>query len=128
MKTPLQSAVSWFEIPVTNLVRAKKFYETILDVSFQDLDLGPNHKMALFPAEPDGIGGALALQKDFYFPGNQGPVVYLNANPDLQSVLNRIEGAGGKITMPKRQISEENGFMAIFEDSEGNRIALHSIS
>ena len=128
MKTPLQSAIAWFEIPVTNMARAKKFYEAILDVTFQDLDLGPDHKMALFPVEPDAIGGALSLHKDFYFPGNQGPVVYLNANPDLQSVLDRIDGAGGKVTMPKRQISEENGFMAIFEDSEGNRIALHSIS
>jgi predicted enzyme related to lactoylglutathione lyase len=127
MRTPSQSAVSWFEIPAADLARAKAFYESILAISFQELNLANGLKMALFPVDSDGIGGALAQYKDFYFPGNQGPVVYLNANPDLQTVLDRVEGAGGSILMPKTQISEENGYMALFQDSEGNRIALHSV-
>ena len=127
MRTPSQSAISWFEIPVADLVRAKTFYENILGVTFQELNLANGLKMALFPVDADGIGGALAQHKDFYFPGNQGPVVYLNANPDLQTVLDRVESAGGKVLMPKTQISEENGHMALFQDSEGNRIALHSV-
>ena len=128
MRTPSQTAVAWFEIPATDLARAKTFYETILNATFTDLDLANGLKMALFPVDADGIGGALSQHKDFYFPGNQGPVVYLNANPDLQAVLDRVEGAGGKVVMPKTQISEENGYMALFQDSEGNRMALHSVA
>ena len=127
IRTPFQSAISWFEIPVTDMARAKKFYETILSITMMDLDIGNGLKMALFPTEPDGIGGALAQHKDFYFPGQQGALVYLNANPGIQPILDRVEAAGGKVLVPKTQISEENGYMAVFQDSEGNRVALHSV-
>ena len=56
-----------------------------------------------------------------------GPIVYLNANPDVQHVLDKIAAAGGKIVVPKTEISPEHGHMAIFIDTEGNRVALHSI-
>jgi len=62
----------------------------------------------------------------FEIPGDAGPVVYLNANPDLNLAQDRIEKAGGKVIMPKKQISPEHGFMALFMASEGNRLALHS--
>lgn len=127
MRTPSQAAVAWFEIPATDLIRAKAFYEAILGTSFHDLELPNGLKMALFPTDPDGLGGALCQHPGFYFPGNQGPLVYLNANPDLQFVLDRVEGAGGKVLVPKTQVSEEYGHMAVFQDSEGNRIALHSV-
>ena len=57
---------------------------------------------------------------------SDGPVLYLNADPDLSDALGRVESAGGSIVMPKTQISEENGHMAFFIDSEGNRMAMHS--
>ena len=126
MKT-LKSALNWFEIPAARLSRAKKFYETIFGIELHELALGNDLKMAMFPVDEGTVGGALCEHKDFYTPSNHaGPLVYLNGNPDLQEVLSRVEEAGGKIIIRKTQISPEYGHMAVFEDCEGNRIALHS--
>jgi hypothetical protein len=74
------------------------------------------------------VGGALCYNKEFYKPSStDGPLIYLNGNPDVQNILDKIEVAGGKILVPKTQISPEYGYMAVFVDTEGNRIALHSI-
>ena len=83
----------------------------------------------MFPIENQmtGIGGALVYNKEFYRPSTDGPLIYLNGNPDVQHILNKIEAAGGKILVPKTLISPEYGHMAVFIDTEGNRIALHSI-
>lgn len=119
------NAINWFEIPANDIVRAKKFYERIFDITMQDMEV-PGMKYALFPFDPAKakIAGGLA-QSQMHKPGTTGSIVYLNANPDLQTVLDRIENAGGKITMPKTSIGQ-NGFMAFFSDTEGNQVALHS--
>ncbi|MCX2743501.1 VOC family protein [Mangrovivirga sp. M17] len=116
------SLISWFEIPVDDMDRAKKFYDTIFDIDIDIQDLG-EFKMGIFPF--DQVGGAL-VKNEYYKTGQQGPLIYLNANPDLETVQERIEGAGGTIMIHKRQISPEHGFMAVFSDTEGNRLALHS--
>jgi predicted enzyme related to lactoylglutathione lyase len=123
-----QNAISWFEIPTSNLDRAQKFYESIFDIRMQPLDT-PQIKMRMFPLEsPMGIGGALIYNTEYYKSSStEGVLIYLNANPDVQIVLDRIEAAGGKILLPKTLISPEHGHMAMFLDTEGNRIALHSI-
>jgi predicted enzyme related to lactoylglutathione lyase len=124
-----KNAISWFEIPTTDLVRAQKFYEEIFEIKLNPLET-PNFKMRMFPIEDpmNGVGGALSYAEGFYKPSEtDGPLIYLNANPDVQLVLDKIEKAGGRITVPKTQISEEHGYMAVFIDTEGNRIALHSI-
>ncbi len=123
-----KNAISWFEIPTTDINRAQKFYEQIFDIKMTPLDM-PQLQMRLFPVTDmmNGIGGALTYNKEFYIPSeNQGPLIYLNANPDVQIILDRIVTAGGRMTVPKTQISPEYGYMAVFIDSEGNRIALHS--
>jgi len=122
-----KNAISWFEIPASDLSRAQKFYEEILDIKLIPLDL-PNIRMRMFPTEGrEGVGGSLCESEGFYKPSStDGPLVYLNANPDLQKVLDKIEKAGGKITVPKTQISPEYGYMAVVIDTEGNRIAFHS--
>jgi uncharacterized protein len=124
----MKNAISWIEIPATNLDRAQKFYETILNISLTRLDL-PNIKMRMFPIDdPMGVGGAIVDSAGFHKPSaTDGPLVYLNANPDVQRVLAKVEKAGGKIVVPKTQISPEYGFMAVILDTEGNRIAFHSI-
>ena len=124
----MKNAISWFEIPATDLSRAQKFYETIFALSLIPLDL-PNIKMRMFPLEDQmGVGGAICDSGGFHKPSaTDGPLIYLNANPDVQLVLDRIEKAGGKIMVPKTEISPEYGYMAVFIDSEGNRIGLHSI-
>ena len=124
----MKNAISWFEIPSTDLSRAQKFYETIFGLTLIPLDL-PNIKMRMFPLEDQmGVGGAICESGGFHKPSaTDGPLVYLNANPDVQLVLDRIEKAGGKIMVPKTEISPEYGYMAVFIDTEGNRIALHSV-
>ncbi len=124
-----KNAISWFEIPSTDLDRAAKFYETIFDTSLVPLDM-PNIKMRMFPLEDmmTGVGGAIVNSGDFHIPSKtDGPLIYLNANPDVQNVLDKIEAAGGKVIVPKTGIGEY-GFMGVFIDTEGNRIAVHSVS
>ena len=126
----MKNAISWFEIPTTNINRATKFYETIFGIKFTPLDL-PNIKMRMFPLDDmvSQVGGALVDSGGFHKPSlTDGPLIYLNANPDVQLVLNKVVDAGGKILVPKTEISPEFGHMAVFQDTEGNRIALHSVA
>ena len=122
----IRHAIGWFEIPTTNLERAQKFYETILGITMTPLDLD-NIKMRMFPVDdPSAVGGALCYSEGFYQPSlTDGPLLYLNGNPDIQPILDKVEAAGGKVLVPKTQISPEYGYMAVMQDSEGNRIALH---
>lgn len=125
----MNNAISWFEIPTTDLDRATGFYEQIFQVKLFPLDT-PNLKMRMFPIDDmtKGVGGALVFSGGFHRPSaTDGPLIYLNANPDVQIVLDRIAAAGGTIIVPKTQISPEHGYMAAFLDPEGNRIALHSV-
>lgn len=119
----MQQWTTWFEIPATDIDRAKKFYDTVFQMDTQIIDFG-GFKMGMFPHK--GVGAAL-FQHESYRPSEtHGPLIYLNGNPDLQTVLDRVEPAGGRVLREKTQISPEYGFMAIFVDSEGNRMALHS--
>lgn len=122
-----KNAISWFEIPATDLDRAQRFYETIFGISMIPADF-PNIKMRMFPLQDmAGIGGALCNSGGFHKPSaTEGPLIYLNANPDVQIVLDKVEAAGGKILVPKTEISADYGHMAVIIDSEGNRIAFHS--
>src|SRR4029079_8960178 len=125
----MNHAISWFEIPATDLERAQKFYESIFGISLVPMDL-PNIKLRMFPIDDPmvGIGGAVVKSDGFHKPSaTDGPLIYLNGNPDVQIILDKVEAAGGKITVPKTKISPEYGYMAVFIDTEGNRIALHSV-
>ena len=113
--------VAWFEIPAADIARARRFYEAIFGFEMRPLEVG-ELRMALFPSR-----GALCKHPSFYKPSaDAGPLVYLSAEPDLAVVLGRVEGAGGRVVIAKRQISPDYGHMAVFVDTEGNRIALHS--
>lgn len=123
------NAISWFEIGTSDLNRATKFYETIFGVTLTPLDLD-NIKMRMFPLQDmmTQVGGAIVDSGGFHKPSaTDGPLVYLNGNPDVQNVLDKVEAAGGKIMVPKTMISPDYGFMAVILDSEGNRIGLHSV-
>lgn len=125
----MNNAISWFEIPSSDINRAQQFYETIFTITMVPLDM-ENIKMRMFPLDNpmDGVGGAIVQTDGFHIPSaTDGPLIYLNGNPDVQPILDRVEAAGGKIMVPKTEISPEYGFMAVFTDTEGNRIALHSV-
>lgn len=115
--------VNWFEIPVKDMSQAKQFYETVLGVELAENEMGPN-KMAWFPMEMDRMGAAGTLvQGDGYTPSHAGSLVYLHVD-SIDPTLEAINSNGGKTLMPRVSIGE-HGFIAHFEDTEGNRVALH---
>ncbi len=122
----MHDAINWFEIPVSDIDRATRFYEAIFDIEMSRMSLPNGLEMAVFPVEEGRVDGALCLHPDYYAPSTTGTLVYLNANPDLQQVLERVEKTGGKVIREKTGIGEEHGFTAVLEDTEGNRVALHS--
>jgi predicted enzyme related to lactoylglutathione lyase len=120
---------TWFNNWATDIDRAQKFYEAIFQIQMQPMDFQQT-KMRMFPIDDPmkGIGGTLIDSGGFHKPSaTEGPLIYLNGNPDVQITLDRVEAAGGKIVVPKTEISPEYGYMAVFIDTEGNRIALHSV-
>jgi uncharacterized protein len=122
------SVISWFEIPSADLERATKFYEALFDVKLIPMDT-PNLQMRTFPVKDmmNDISGAV-VQSGFHKPSaTDGALIYLNGNPDVQHILDKVEAAGGKIMVPKTEISPEYGYMAVIIDTEGNRIGLHSV-
>lgn len=125
----MKNAVNWFEIPVTDYERAKKFYSEILGEEIIDHHMeDKNMKYGIFPYDMEShkVGGAI-MQMEGTDPSQHGSTVYLNGGDDLNIALGRVEAAGGKIIMPKTDI-QENGFIAQFLDTEGNRVALHSMA
>lgn len=120
------NALNWFEISVNDMARAQKFYEEIFSIQLFPSEM-MGMKMAFFPAASmqGKVGGGL-VEGPNHKPSTDGVKIYLNANPDLDDVLGKIESAGGQVTMPKAKISDEVGYMAFFIDTEGNVLGLHS--
>lgn len=121
----MKNAINWFEIPVKDFDRARKFSSTIMNQEMPEESMGP-YRMGLFPMQNDAVSGAI-VHGEGYEPSEKGTRVYLNAGEDLNEVLMRIPEAGGKIQQPKMLITEEIGYCAFFIDSEGNQVALHSL-
>ncbi|MBS1493647.1 MAG: VOC family protein [Bacteroidetes bacterium] len=123
--TAKDNSLNWFEIPATDINRAAKFYETIFSAEMPRMEMGGS--MAFFPADMmNGKVGGAVVQSDMHKPSADGAVIYLNANPDLDIALGKVEKAGGKVVMPKTKITDEIGFMAFFIDTEGNKVGMHS--
>jgi uncharacterized protein len=122
----MKHSINWFEIPVNDFARAKTFYETLFGAAIMEMPF-PNGKYGMLPSDMQngGIGGGI-VQGEGFTPSDKGTVVYLNGGEDLSTPLSKIEAAGGKIILPKTPIGP-NGFMAHFIDTEGNRVALHSM-
>jgi predicted enzyme related to lactoylglutathione lyase len=118
--------VNWFEIPAKDLKRAKAFYEHVLGVELSLNEMGPL-KMAWFPMHQNAPGSTGSLvQADAYEPSHKGSMVYFSV-ASIEDALKKIESKGGKVLRPKMSIGEY-GFVAHFEDCEGNRVALHATS
>lgn len=117
--------INWFEIPVANYERAKKFYEEMFDIHIHTVNDMPELTMGFFPGEGQGVSGAI-VQGDDYTPSSNGALLYLNGGEDLNNALSRVEANGGKVILPKTPISEEFGNFALFLDTEGNKIGIHS--
>lgn len=120
----MANAINWFEIPAANFERAVKFYNKVLGTELQETEM-MGIKMGFLPTEDGGVGGSVCAGEG-YTPSTEGTMAYLNGGEDLAGPLGRVEGAGGKVVMPKTKITDEIGFMAVFIDTEGNRMAFHS--
>ena len=121
----MSNAINWFELPALDFARAINFYNAVLACELQRMD-SPEMEMAFFPTSDNGVGGCVTYGNGNE-PQEKGALVYLNGGADLSEPLGRVEAAGGKVLMPKTAIGE-NGFIAMFLDTEGNRVAFHSMA
>lgn len=121
----MANALNWFEIPVANFDRAKVFYEKILGIKIEPMAMGPT-TMGMLSSDPNAIGGAI-VQDEHSRPSATGTIVYLNGGADLADILSRVEGAGGRVVVPKTEIGNDFGYFAHFTDTEGNKVGIHSM-
>ncbi|ETZ24368.1 VOC family protein [Pedobacter sp. V48] len=121
------NALNWFEIPAQDLKRAQDFYEGIFNMKMVQLGQMMDMEMVGFPIDmmSGKVGGGLA-KSQFHQPSESGTLVYLNANPNIQAVVDRVEAFGGSVLMEKTHINVDIGYMAFFKDTEGNRVGLHA--
>lgn len=120
----MKNLVSIVEIPATDFPRAVAFYKTILGVAIEEVDMSGTQMGVL--AGDSGSVNLVLIKGNDYKPSPEGSIVYLNAGDDLQPVLDRLAKNGGRVIVPKTEISPEMGYYALFIDSEGNRMGLHS--
>ena len=120
----MNNLISIVEIPVTDFSRAVKFYQAISGLAIEEMEMDGN-QMGILPNEEGTVNVVLVKGKD-YNPTADGAVIYLNAGSDLQAMLNKVEQNGGQVIFPKTEISPEMGYFALFIDTEGNKLGLHS--
>ena len=118
----MANRINWFEVPVTDFGRAKKFYEEVFRTKLEDW---PMDDVMLGVFSDEGVSGAI-IKGEGIKPSMDGTLIYFNAGEDLTEVMSRIEPAGGKVLQPKTKVTDEIGFICVFSDTEGNKLALHS--
>ena len=121
----MENLINWFEIPATNYNRAVSFYKSILALDIKETEMFGT-KMGFFPSDGKNVSGAI-VQGENYKPSSDGVIAYLNGGNDLQAILDKVANNNGKVIVPKTQISPETGFFGMFIDTEGNKMAVHSI-
>ncbi|EZH73506.1 glyoxalase [Aquimarina atlantica] len=120
----MKNYISIFEIPATDISRAIEFYQAILDINIEKMEM-PGMEMGIFPYEEQAVTGVIVKGEDFK-PSADGVTIYLNGGDNLQVILDKVEKNGGKIIVPKTPHADESGYFAMFIDSEGNKMGLHS--
>ncbi len=121
----MENIIGWFEIPATDMQRAKDFYSIVFGVELKDAGYGDD-EMALFPSDNQNVSGAI-VKGEMRVPDSNGVLIYFRGGKDLELPLSRVEDAGGKVLFPKTLIMPEAGYFAIFLDTEGNKIGIHSM-
>ena len=121
----MNSFVSIVEIPAVDISRAVTFYQSILDIKIEQMEF-PGMQMGLLPYEEQAVVGVIIKGEDSK-PSADGVTIYLNGGDDLQVILDKVEGRGGKILVPKTPHADESGYFALFLDTEGNKLGLHSL-
>lgn len=122
----MKNMINWFEIPATEFKRAVNFYKNVLGVEIHEMEMFGTY-MGMFPSDGTNVSGAIVCGPD-YKSSTEGVTVYLNGGDNLQTMLDKVEQNKGKVIVPKTQISPEMGYFAMFIDTEGNKMALHSMN
>lgn len=120
----MESYISLFEIPATDISRAVNFYQSILDINIEIME-APGMEIGVFPYEDQAVTGVI-MKEEGLKPSAEGVTIYLNGGDNLQVILDKVQQNSGKIMVPKTPHADEVGYFAIFLDSEGNKIGLHS--
>jgi len=120
----MKNFISLFEIPATDISRAINFYQAILDISIEKMEM-PGMEMGIFPYEGQMVTGVI-MKGEEYQPAANGVTIYLDGGDNLQHILDKVERNGGKVMVPKTAHADENGFFALFLDTEGNKLGLNS--
>lgn len=120
----MKSYISMFEIPATDIARAIKFYEALLGVNIEKMEVD-GMEMGILPYEAQMVTGVI-IKAEGYKPSANGITVYLHAGPNLEAALEKVQKNGGKIVTPKTAHADGSGHFAIFIDSEGNKMALNA--
>lgn len=123
----MKNAISWFEIPSTQLTQAQAFYETVLGCKMRREAMGPSEG-AVFPYDGEGVGGAILAGPTAPAPAAGGTLIYLDASPSLDAALARVTAAGGGIALPRQALPPGLGFFAHITDLDGNRVGLHALA
>jgi predicted enzyme related to lactoylglutathione lyase len=123
----MQNAITWFEIPVTDIDRAQAFYEAVLGRKLRREDFG-GQTLAIFPYDNPATGGALQAGANASARAGSGIRIYLDCMPSIDAALARIEAAGGHIVAPKSALPPGMGFIAHLRDTEGNEVGLHALA
>lgn len=125
----MKNAISWFEIPTTNLDQAQTFYEVVLGHTMRRESMGPCDG-AVFAYDPlaDGTGGALIMGPTAPKVSDAGTLVYLDASPSLDAALARVVAQGGLVAMPRLALPDNQGLIAHILDLDGNRVGLHALA
>ena len=124
----MKNAISWFEIPSTQLEKAQAFYEAVLGCKLRRETMGPSEG-AVFPYEAqEGVGGAILAGPTAPAPASGGTLIYLDASPSLDAALARALKAGGKVALPRQALPPGMGFFAHITDLDGNRVGLHALA
>ena len=120
----MHNFISLFEIPAIDMTRAINFYQTILDIHIEKMEM-PGMEIGVWPYEGQMVSGVL-MKEEGLKPSSDGVTIYLNGGDNLQTILDKVEGAGGTIIVPKTAHADESGFFALFLDTEGNKLGLNS--
>jgi uncharacterized protein len=120
----MKNLISIIEIPTIDFPRAVDFYQSILNINIDEVNMD-GVVMGVFPGDEDAVSVAL-INGEQYKTSMDGCVVYFNAGHDLQIVLDKVKANGGKVVIPKTDIGSGMGFYAMFVDTEGNKVGLHS--
>jgi uncharacterized protein len=126
----MKNAISWFEIPSTNLDKSQSFYEAVLGCQMRREPMGQSLS-AIFPFDKalDGVGGAILCGPSAPAHAKGGVLIYLDCGAtSIDLSLQRVATAGGTVAMPRQALPPGLGFIAHIDDLEGNRIGLHSLS